>query len=635
MRFYWQKATVLSLLFGWFVPACFCPAAGHETVKISCPGQYKGYSKATGKHFKYSSHYLKMHDSVWIAADVFLPQHLSKGQKIPALLYLTRYVRTIRAKTPLNWLKDPIFGDTSEEEVRFFTSHGYACVLVDVRGTGASTGKRLMEFNTSEVLDGNEIVNWITDQTWSNGVVGCTGSSYVGTTALLLLSLHNPSVKACVARAAIFDLYDNIVMPNGLCPRPFINTWGTDIKALDANDFRPFSKDARLVLGIHPVAGDKGRKIWKQALELHKGNFDVIKGVEGIRFRNDEEKNGAVVGALDDFSVHKQRVSIASSAVPIYLIDGWYDAAIIKGCIDAWCNLPNVKKVLIGPWDHGPTGNASPFATSKKIIFDLNMEMLRFFDHYLKGLQNGIDNEHVFSYFTVGEEKWHDADRWPPEDCCKKDFYFSANGRLVSEKHSVIPGANTYRADYSVSSGKTSRWNSIISQSMLDATSYHNRIGIDEDLLTYTSDLLPNSVTITGTPVVHLFFSADSADATVFCYLEDVAPDSSVTYITEGLFRPLHRRLSENCDYSVLYPCHSYKSGDAEEYVPAKTVELDFDLLPISYRIQKGHQLRLSISAADKGNFDPPSPLPHHFVISEDILQPSSIELLFSKKTAE
>src|SRR5580692_11582168 len=86
----------------------------NDLPKISQPGVYQGYTAQQYKGFSYTSHYIIMPDSVLLAADIYLPKHLEKGKKIPTILYLTRYVRSIQAKSPFNLLKDPIFGDIPE-----------------------------------------------------------------------------------------------------------------------------------------------------------------------------------------------------------------------------------------------------------------------------------------------------------------------------------------------------------------------------------------------------------------------------------------------------------------------------------------------------------------------------------------
>ena len=228
---------------------------GTTDTKISRPGVYRGYDTVQYSGFKYTSCYIHTRDSVLLATDIYLPKKLEKGKKIPAILYLTRYVRSIQAKFPFNLLIDPIAGSNDIKEIEFFTSYGYAVVIVDVRGTGASLGERRMEFSPEEVADGNDIVNWIAAQSWCDGNIGTTGVSYLATTAEMLLANKNPHVKACIPRSGIWDLYKSVVFPGGISQGPFIDIWGKTTKSLDNNDFKPFSKQAGLIIGIHPVHG--------------------------------------------------------------------------------------------------------------------------------------------------------------------------------------------------------------------------------------------------------------------------------------------------------------------------------------------------------------------------------------------
>ena len=145
--------------------------------KISELGEYAGYTTADYKGFDYHSEYLKMRDGIKLAADICLPKKLEKDKKIPTILYLTRYVRSFETKFPFSLLSKTLFGQITKKEIEFFTSYGYAVVIIDVRGTGASFGTRYMEFSPEEVEDGREIVDWIITQNWSNQKVGSTGIS--------------------------------------------------------------------------------------------------------------------------------------------------------------------------------------------------------------------------------------------------------------------------------------------------------------------------------------------------------------------------------------------------------------------------------------------------------------------------
>ncbi len=606
-------------------------AGGEQNLpQLSQPGVYQGYTYAQYKGYTYTSRYIVTRDSILLAADIFLPRHLEKGKKIPVILYLTRYQRTLQAKCPFNLLQDPVFGDISENEIKFFTSYGYACVVVDVRGTGASTGARKMEFGREEVADGKDIVNWLIAQAWCNGNVGCSGVSYVGTTCELLLANQHPNVKACIPRSAIWDLYTDIVFPGGICAGPFVSVWGATTYALDQSNFAPFGKKAKmLVKGVHPVSTDKHLAIWKKALLEHKNNFNVSQGIDEIKYRDDIQNT--VKASLNDFSVHNNKTAIEGSGTPIYRIDGWYDGALGKGALDAALNTQNTKKVLIGPWDHGPRDNVSPFAASKKVGFSVKTEMLRFFDFYLKGIKNGIDKEARYTYFTVGEEKWKTSETWPPGETKTSTFYLSADSSLLAVQQQISDGNLQYKIDYNATTGPSARWNSLTDLYMHGPTDYPNRKAEDEKLLCFTSGRLEKEMCLNGTAIIHLNFAADAADATVFCYLEDVS-DSAVTYISEGMLRPVDRKVSHDAVYKTLYPEHSFRKEDALPIKPGETMELVFDMLPISYLIKAGHHLRISIAGADQGHFNLPNPKPNNFIIGTSSNNPSYIELPVSEK---
>ena len=175
--------------------------------KVSALGLYNGYTTADFNGFEYQSEYLEMRDGIKLAADICLPKRLEKDKKIPTILYLTRYVRSFETKFPFSLLTKTLFGQITKKEIEFFTSYGYAVVIIDVRGTGASFGTRHMEFSPEEVEDGREIVDWIIAQNWSNQKVGSTGISYLGTTAEMLLVNQHPNVKACIPRSSISRIY--------------------------------------------------------------------------------------------------------------------------------------------------------------------------------------------------------------------------------------------------------------------------------------------------------------------------------------------------------------------------------------------------------------------------------------------
>ena len=150
-----------------------------------------------------------------------------------------------------------------------------------------------------------------------------------------------------------------------------------------------------------------------------------------------------------------------------------------------------------------------------------------------------------------------------------------------------------------------SRWTALVGPTE-SATLYPNQQSFSNRSLSYTSSALAAPLEVTGHPIVTLHMSSDGGDAAVFVVLEDVAPDKSVYYVTEGSLRALHRAsTTPSPPYRDAVPVRLYDRANAAPLEPGEVVEISFDLLPTSYEFAAGHALRLSIAATDADYFDP------------------------------
>ena len=141
-------------------------------------------------------------------------------------------------------------------------------------------------------------------------------------------------------------------------------------------------------------------------------------------------------------------------------------------------------------------------------------------------------------------------------------------------------------------------------------------------MLLFTSAATVRDLEITGHPYTELFISADAKDASFFVYLEDVAPDGSVTYITEGQLRAAFRKTGNKttAPYQVVGPYHTFHKEDKAALIPNEVSSLSIAFQPISYQIKKGHRLQLSIANADI----------NHFELTKE--KPENIKVFYSKK---
>jgi putative CocE/NonD family hydrolase len=534
--------------------------------------------------------------------------------------------------------------DVSAETRKAFLSAGYAWIDVDVRGSGASSGTRPCPWWQDEIRDGAELVDWIIRQPWSSGAVGATGVSYAGTTAEFLLVNRHPAVRAIIPRFSLFDVYTDVAFPGGLHASWFTETWSRFNAFLDRNAHneavglmasinllalrdlrrsqdrqhaaaalglasseaaqRLIAAAARLTSrGVSPTDDDPKRTMRDAHIAEHRDNFSVHAGALRVDHRDDAGASAAHPDAdVDTFSPHSYLDDISASGAAVYNYSGWLDGAYQHAAIKRHLNLPPGRsKLLLGPWDHGGRQNISPFEPRSRARFDHSAEMLRFFDHHLKGADNGIADEAPVRYFTMGAEQWRTAESWPPPHTSNISWYFRAGGSL-STTTPDLPGRDTYRVDPSAHTGHRSRWRSLIGLTV--PLGYGDRADADTRLLCYTSAPLAADAEVTGHPIVCLHVRSTADDGAFFVYLEDVAPSGCVTYVTEGQLRALHRKLATGkTTYRSAVPFRSFRRADAEPLRRGADNELVFDLLPTSYLFRKGHAIRVAIAGADRNHF--------------------------------
>jgi putative CocE/NonD family hydrolase len=134
---------------------------------------------------------------------------------------------------------------------------------------------------------------------------------------------------------------------------------------------------------------------------------------------------------------------------------------------------------------------------------------------------------------------------------------------------------------------------------------YGDRAGEDSKLLTYTGDPLPSDTEITGTPVVTLELASSAKDGAVHAYLEDVAADGRVTYLTEGILRLINRKTTQApLPYEPLGPRHSYLRSDAAPMAPGQAERVEMGMFATSVLLRKGHRIRVALAGADRDNFE-------------------------------
>ena len=590
--------------------------------KVSEFGKYQGYSEKVYDGTKRVSEYLTLSDGTRLAYDLILPtkKGIPASERLPVLFKYTPYLRTftifdkdgkniIADLFNLGWkekaylrvrywfdkrgnLMDAVF---RTRYLKNMLKHGYAVIVVERPGTGASFGVMNASFEVG-AKEVNEILDWIAAQSWCDGNIGMYGDSFQAMIQLAAATTRNRHLKALFPTSSALDTYSAVTYPGGVYNKTFGSffSWSTSF----------------LETVVTPVDNDKDGSYLAQARKERSGSTLAEQSEVWFRkfpFRDSITSDGNKVWEGPG-NLYPLLDRINQSGIPIYMTTGWYD--LFSGADDMflwYANLTVPKRLLVRPADHSQV---------EKNQFDLDFgaEAHRWFDYWLKGIDNGMMKEPSIYYYVMGgsrKDAWQTCNQWPLPNQELTRFYFgegktgsvasSNDGALRPEPPGQDDNADAYTVDYATTSGKYSRWYAVNWP-----RNYPNMLSNDQKALTYTTTSLEKDMEVTGHPVVHLWLMADIPDLDVFVYLEEVDHDGRSTYITEGTLRSSHRKLSKPPYNNLGLPYHSHYQSSLEPIPSGEPVELVFNLLSTSYRFHKGSRMRITVAFADADNFETP-----------------------------
>jgi len=572
--------------------------------KIAAPGRYQGYSVPLYSEYVRLSQYIAARDGTKLAIDIYHPSVGGKpvSEPLPVIWTFTPYRRAVKLPDGrlitqmemMSWLKTVL-------------KHGYIIAAADVRGHGASFGVSTGVFGPEEAADAYDVTEWLAAQPWSTGKIGMCGVSYQGLTQLLAASTGPPHLVAIMPDMIMFDLY-SFSFPGGVFQDDFIAEWSQLVKQVDT------------IAPAAPVDEDPDGKLLAQAIEEHKKNIYPVETAAQGTFHDALEPQTQTRPYLDQ-SPHSYLKGIQEngSKIGIYLVAGWFD--MWPRDMLAWFNnLPNPKKIIIAPWSHSHDYAAGWKDTILPLAgflpqFDYAAEQLRWYDYWLKGIDNGIMAEPPIHYFTIGApeiEAWRFASQWPLPEVKPTIYYLQAgpsgsiqsanDGLLSKQKPSGDSGQDDYSVDYTTSTGPATRWHNGRGGNF----SYPDMAANDAKGLTYTTPPLNSAVEITGHPIAHLWVRSSADDGDFFAYLEEVDESGYSHYLTEGVLRASHRKLHTPPFAYMNLPYHRSYAEDVAPLPPGQAVELVFDLHPTSNIFDAGHRIRLTLTCADQASFETP-----------------------------
>jgi putative CocE/NonD family hydrolase len=507
---------------------------------------------------------IPVRDGVELSANLWLPRPADgTPERFPAVLEMIPYGKD-------SWRRNADIGRGT-----YLARRGYALCRVDVRGTGSSGGVALDEYTDAETRDGYDAVEWLAAQPWCDGAVGMWGISYGGFTSIQVAKLRPPHLRAIVPIQATDDRYLTDVHYIGGC-----------VTASELSQYAVSQVTMNAMPPDRAFRGEAWRDGWLARLEATPPWL-----FEWLRQQHDGPywRPGSLApdyGAIE---------------AAVLSFGGWMDSYVDAAFrMQAACTAPT--RTIVGNWVHGLPASANPGPNVDELH-----ELVRFFDRWLKGIDNGSDREPPVVWFERDYAepepfpaslpgRWRAAEAYPHPAAVAREWRFAGGelplvGRLIVDEAAAEaaaageshdqggdPGPDRYRHRPTVGTRAALSWG---------AGGPPN--GLARDLRpdeafgpTFTSERLTTAVEILGVPEVVLHLAASAPVATAVVRLSDVAPDGTSAQVSAGILNLTHRRSHER----------------PEPLEPGRVEEVRVALRPAGYRFAPGQRIRVSVASS-------------------------------------
>jgi putative CocE/NonD family hydrolase len=526
-----------------------------------------------------------MRDGTVLRADVYRPQ---TQDRVPVILMRTQYGKSGAQVQPSRY-----------QSPDWFASHCYLVVVQDIRGQGNSGGT-FSEF-THDQDDGYDSVEWAARLPGSDGKVGMYGSSYVGATQWLAAVTAPPHLVTIVPANTASDYYDGWTYEGGEFRLAFVQPWSIGAIATTAAQNRG---DAATVAELEAAAADPTRWLdyrpFKDLPPLQPNSPAVAPWYfDWIRHSTRDD-------FWRQFSIRDRYRQVK---VPVLDVEGWYDAFLTGGVENfsgmvangRTADVRDNQRLIIGPWDHvdwgRPDSEPAPMLKAVGAVADspINQMMLAWYDHFLKGKDNGVAGKPRVDYFLMGANKWKSSTGWPLPQTEWTKYYLSGPGGIADREGTLdarppgqqAPDTYTYDPAYPAPSlgGHSCCGAQSGPQGPYDQTPAEQR----SDVLFYSSAALPGDTEVTGPVSVHLWAESSAPDTDFTAKLTAVRQDGQVVNLNNGIIRTSFRESLSDPKPAV--------AGQPYEYV--------IQIWPTSYEFRTGDRIRVEISSSDYPQFAP------------------------------
>ncbi|HHU40309.1 MAG TPA: CocE/NonD family hydrolase, partial [Propionibacterium sp.] len=454
-----------------------------------------------------------MRDGVELAADAY---EGTDDKPRPALVALSPYGKELQAMAltmPPQRRPSPMWDGCIEAgDIARVVAEDYVHVIGDLRGTGHSDGEHIGNYNAGGVSlgqDSYDFIEWVAEQPWCDGNVGMIGISYFGSMQVLAAAERPPALKAIFVSGGHYDFYETTYHGGimWLMPRAAREGRGGDsgwaftdrVKSRMLEAYSPEEVAERVAKRLE----DPDVQGWPNLVHVlhyptnHEAWFDIITNELDSEWYTERNPN-----------------ELASNIdIPVWLqLDhgrGW----TLDGTIEVFNSVKGPKKLDLGPY---PPMQSRPF-------IEEHDKMFRWYDKYLKGIDNGVDTEPAVTVFVEGSREYVTGDQWPPKPAGHRPLFLRPRRKLSAEPELLGP-------EHAAPDG--------FFQAPLTVTD-------QVEILRWETAPFTEKVEMMGTGAAHIYVEIDAEDTNFILRLWDAAPNGKRQLITTGYLKASHRELDE------------------------------------------------------------------------------------------
>ena len=552
---------------------------------------------------------VEMRDGVKLATDIYRPAENGKA---------------VEKKFPVILLRTPYNKENSARRAEVYVPHGYVVVLQDVRGRYKSEGHWVAQ--REEPNDGYDTAKWIGEQSWCDGGIGTIGTSYEGATQHAMAIGNAPHLKAMVPRNAMSDYGRYGVRHNGAFELRFMNWLVTLGNAAGSPD--AFAAATRAA--TDPSAVKALMEMGTQVNQYVK-SLPFRPGTTPLKFAPDYESWLVEAMSHGDYDAF-WRDSGASVVdhlaeyedVPEYHTTGWYDSWGTQVANLNFVELRRTKKslqrLIVGPWVHSSENlsYAGEAQFTEDAALDLAAFHLRWFDHFLKAVNNGVDREPPVRIYVMGGGDahktqegrvfvgghWRDEQEWPLARTQPTPYYLHAGGLLSEKLGEDTPVTYVFDPKNPVPTigGNISSAGTLMFPGAADQRCRQDfwmctdtrPLSARNDVLVFQTAPLPRDMEVTGRLIVKLWASSNALDTDFTAKLVDVYPPNV----------DFPAGIDLSVADSIVRARYRNGFGKAELLKPGQPYEFTIEMYPTSLVFKKGHRIRVDISSSNFPRFD-------------------------------